>query len=144
MTYKTGDKQTMCVCVCVCVSSELFVKIVLLLQIDGCWCRLHWPSLAGSDLLPGSGLLICWPTWPCLVDWLWPALHCTASTCLWHGLFLKEPWTYCCFVLSPFHFIYTKFCLKNFFNCQYYTNGIFNSHNIIWICSWTLQTKIKI
>ncbi len=40
---------SLCVCVCVraCVSSELFVKVyhVLLLQIDGCWCGPHWPSL---------------------------------------------------------------------------------------------------
>ncbi len=43
------------------VSSELFVRIahVLLLQIDGCWCGPHWTAV-----LPGSGLLICWPTCP--------------------------------------------------------------------------------
>ncbi len=43
---------------------------------------LVWSSLALSGrlwpVLPGSGLLICWPTCPCLVDWLWTALHLTA------------------------------------------------------------------
>ncbi len=116
------SKQTVCVCVCVCVcvfvSSELFVKkkrvMFLLSPVAADRWLLVWSSLALSGqlwpVLPGSGLLICWPTWPCRVDWLWHALHCTASTCLWHGFFLKKPWMYCC--CCPLLIFYTKFCLK--------------------------------
>ncbi len=83
------------VCVCLFVSSEVRCSdFHLLLQIDG-WCSPHWPSQAGSDLL------ICWPTWPCLVDWLWPALHCIYLSLTW---FLLEETLNVLLLLSPFHF----------------------------------------
>ncbi len=99
----------------------------LFLQIDG--CCLVWSSLAlsGSVLL-GSGLLICWPTLPRLVDWFWPALFCVYLSLTW----LKKPWMYCC--CCPILIFYSKLGLK----IKQNANLIINITQIVY---WTAQKK---
>ncbi len=96
-----------------------------------------WPAL------PGSGLLICWPTCPCLVDWLWPELHLIYLSLTWFLLEETLSVLLLCLTLSPFRVFFTQNCQKKKKrNHQYYTNGIFNSHIIVWLKTKSLNVKL--
>ncbi len=90
-----------------------------------------------------------------LSGWLWPAarfraanllanlalpgglaLTCTALYCIYLSLtwfILEGTLNVLLLCIVPFSFYLYKILSKKKLNCQYYTNGIFNSHNIIWI-----------
>ncbi len=64
-----------------------------------------WP------VLPGSGLLIFWPTWHCL-DWLWHALYCIYLFLTWFLLEETLNVLLLCLTLSHFNFFLQKILSK--------------------------------
>ncbi len=128
------SKQTVCVCVCVVNFCKHCSCSHDQFAVDR-W-PLVWSSLALYGrlwpVLPGSGLLICWPTCPCRVDWLWPALYCIYLSLTWFLLEESLNVSLLCLTFSLFRFFFTQSSVPKNLN-QYYTNSTFNSHIIIWL-----------
>ncbi len=129
------------------MSSELFFYKNCSCSFSAYRWLLVWSSLALSGwlwpVLPDSGL-ICRPTWPCLVDWLWPALHFIYMSLTWFPLeeTLNLLLQLCLTFVSFAFFLYKIMSKKLKLNHQHYTNSIFNRHIIIWLKTKSFNVKL--